>query len=189
MLNPFARRGNPYALVVGMTGVRMGDAVLQIGCAHGGRAAAIAGKVGLSGKATTIVADDDSLERARKGAEEAGVLIDLEKAPLTSLPLGQNEFDLAIVDDTSGLLASSTPDDRAAMLRELWRVLRPAGRVMLLGSAPPKGLSALVTRAESTPPFASSEAGGQALQASGFRSARVLAEREGLVFVEAIKPR
>jgi ubiquinone/menaquinone biosynthesis C-methylase UbiE len=189
MLNPFSRRGSPHALVVGMTGVKMGDALVQIGCAHGARAAAIAAKVGLSGRAAMIVTDDGSLARARKAAEEAGVLIELERASPTSLPFGQNEFDLAIVDDTGELFTSMTAGDAAATIRELWRIIRPAGRVMLLGNAAPKGLSALVARGESRPAFVASESASQALQAGGFRSVRTLAEREGLVFVEAIKPR
>ena len=41
----FLKRGEPYALVVGMAGVKMGDRFLQIGCADGGRLAAIASKV------------------------------------------------------------------------------------------------------------------------------------------------
>jgi ubiquinone/menaquinone biosynthesis C-methylase UbiE len=189
MLNPFARRGNPHALVVGMTGVKMGDSIVQVGCAHGGRAAAIAAKVGLSGRAAMIVADDASEARARKGAEDAGVLIDIQRASPPQLPLGANEFDLGIVDDTGGLFGSLSALDAAGMTRELWRVIRPAGRVMLLGSAPPKGLGALVARGESHPPFVSSESASQTLQAGGFRSVRTLAEREGLVFVEALKPR
>jgi hypothetical protein len=54
---------------------------------------------------------------------------------------------------------------------------------------PRAGLGALFTRAQSGPPFASSAAASQALQAEGFKSVRTLAEREGLVFVEAVKPR
>ena len=37
----FLKRDDPYALVVGMTGVKMGDRFVQIGCAHGGRLAAV----------------------------------------------------------------------------------------------------------------------------------------------------
>ena len=47
----FLKRDNPHSLVVGMTGVKMGDRLLQVGCAHGGRLAAVASKVGLSGRA------------------------------------------------------------------------------------------------------------------------------------------
>ena len=72
--SPAARRDDPYLLVVGMTGVRMGDRIAQVGCAHGGRLAAIAGKVGLSGRAVAVVPDEASAARARKARRGAGVL-------------------------------------------------------------------------------------------------------------------
>src|SRR2546427_13284311 len=79
----FVKRGDPYVLVVGMTGVKMGDRVVQIGCAHGGRLAAVAGKVGLSGQAVAIVPDAASAARASKGAAQAGVVAELRIAPQT----------------------------------------------------------------------------------------------------------
>jgi len=60
---------------------------------------------------------------------------------------------------------------------------------MLLGSAPRAGLAAIFSRAQSGPSFASSSRATAALEADGFRKVRTLAEREGLVFVEGIKPR
>ena len=104
LMNPFTRRAEPHLLVVSMTGVKMGDRVAYVGCAHGGRLAAVAGKVGLSGRAVAVVPDDRSAARARKGAEEAGVLVEIEVAPPTALPLEDGAFDLAVVDDTAGLL-------------------------------------------------------------------------------------
>jgi ubiquinone/menaquinone biosynthesis C-methylase UbiE len=80
-------------------------------------------------------------------------------------------------------------EDRVASVRELARVLRPGGRVMIIGTVPRGGFGALLSRAQSGPPFASSGDAITALEADGFRSARVLGEREGLAFVEAIKPR
>jgi len=40
-----------------MTGVKMGDRFAQVGCPDGGRLAAVALKVGLSGRAVAIVPD------------------------------------------------------------------------------------------------------------------------------------
>ena len=61
-----------------MTGVKLGDRIAQIGCADGGRLAAVAAKAGLSGRAVAVLPDEVSAERARKGAERAGVLVELK---------------------------------------------------------------------------------------------------------------
>ena len=185
VMNPFARRGDPYMLVLGMTGVKMGDRVVQIGCAHGGWMAAIASKVGLSGQATAIVPDTPTAARARKAASAAGVLVDVEVSSPTRLPVGDGAFDLAVVDDTGGLVGTMRAEDRVAALRETFRALRPGGRTIVIGAAPRGGFGALFTRAQSGPGFDAQPA----LQAEGFKSVRKLAERDGLIFTEGIKPR
>ena len=185
----FLKRQDPHALAVSMTAVKMGDQIVQVGCAHAGRLAAVAGKVGLSGRAVVVAPDESSAARARKGAADAGALVEIEVAPPTRLPLENDGFDLAVVDDTEGLLGSMRAEDRVAAIRELLRVLRPGGRAIVVGAAPRGGLGALLSRTHSGPPFAASGDAINALEADGFRSARVLAEREGLVFVEGIKPR
>ena len=185
----FLKKDNPYLLIVGMTGIKMGDQFVQVGCVHGGRLAAVAGKVGLSGRAAVVAPDDSSAARARKAAEEAGVLVEIEVAPPTQLPLADGEFDLAVVDDTAGLFGSMRPEGRVAAIRELIRVLRPGGRVLVVGAVPRGGLGALLSRTQNGPPFVASGDALKALEADGFKSVRTLAEREGLVFVEGIKPR
>ena len=185
----FLKRQDPYLLVVSMTGVKLGDQLLQVGCAHGGRLGAVAAKVGLSGRAVLVAPDDASAERGRKGAAAAGVLVDIEVAPPTRLPATGDEFDLAVVDDTAGLLGTMRAEDRVAAIRELARVVRPGGRVLIIGAGARGGLGALLTRTQSGPPFVASGDAIKALEADGFRSARILGEREGLAFVEAIKPR
>jgi len=185
----FLKRQDPYLLVVSMTGVKLGDQLLLVGCAHGGRLGAVASKVGLSGRAVLVAPDESSAERGRKGAAAAGVLVDVEVAPPTRLPARDGEFDLAVVDDTAGLLGTLRAEDRVASIRELARVLRPGGRVILVGAAPRGGLGAVLTRTQSGPPFVASGDATRALDADGFRAVRTLAEREGLVFVEGIKPR
>jgi ubiquinone/menaquinone biosynthesis C-methylase UbiE len=180
-----ARRDDPFMLVVGMTGVKMGDRLVQIGCAHGARFAAIAAKVGLSGRALAVVPDEASAARARKGAEQAGVLVEIESGPPTRLTMEDESFDLAIIDDTGGLLATLNANDQVAAVREVRRILRPGGRVMVIGAAPRSGLAAIFSRAQSGPPFDPTPV----LSADAFRSVRTLAERDGLVFVEALKPR
>jgi len=183
------KRQDSHQLVVGMVGVKLGDRFVQVGCANGGWLAAIAAKVGLSGRSVAVVPDEASAARARKGAARAGVLIEVEIAPPTSLPLEDAGVDLAVADDTGGLLGAMSPQDRAASVRELVRVLRPGGRIIIIGAAPRGGLGALLTRTQGGPRFFSSGDANTLLAADGFRAVRTLAEREGYVFVEGIKPR
>jgi ubiquinone/menaquinone biosynthesis C-methylase UbiE len=185
----FLKRQDPYQLVVGMTGVKLGDRFVQVGCADGGRLGAIAAKVGLSGRAVAIAPDESSAARARKGAANAGVLVEVDVAPPTRLPIEDGSIDLAVVDDTAGVLGSLRAEDRVASIRELARVLRPGGRVMIIGAAPRAGLAGLLSRGSAGPPFAVSGDANRALQADGFKMVRTLAERDGFAFVEGVKPR
>jgi ubiquinone/menaquinone biosynthesis C-methylase UbiE len=185
MLNPFRRGSDPQPLVVGMTGIKMGERFAQIGCAHGGRLGAVAAKVGLSGRAVAFVPDEASAARARKGASDAGALVEVETAPPARLPIGAEEFDLVVIDDTGGFLASMAADAREATLREARRILRGGGRLLVIASGPRAGLTALLSRAPATTAFDPAPA----LRAGGFSAVRTLAEREGLIFVEGIKRR
>jgi len=135
------------------------------------------------------VPDEAAASRATKGARQAGVLVDVQIGPPTRFVADDQAFDVAVVDDTGGLVGGLGPADRANALAGLRRVLRPGGRVVLIGALPPRGgLSALLGR-KPGPASAGSTAAREALAAAGFTPVRTLAEREGLVFIEAIKPR
>jgi ubiquinone/menaquinone biosynthesis C-methylase UbiE len=189
MLNPFATRADAHALAVRMVDVKMGDRFLQVGCAHGGRFGAVAAKVGLSGSAAAIAPDERSAIRARKGAAAAGVLVDVTVAPPMRLPADDGAFDVAVVDDTAGLLGALDPADRTTAASELFRILRPGGRALVIGAARRRGLAALLPRPPVSPQFLAAGGARGALEAAGFKSVRVLAEREGLSFVEGLKGR
>jgi ubiquinone/menaquinone biosynthesis C-methylase UbiE len=183
------RRQDPYLLLVSMAGVKMGDRLVQVGCAHGGRLAALAGKVGLTGRAVAVVPDSEAEARATKGAADAGVLVEVETAPPTRLPIDDGACDLAVVDDTGRFVETMPSGERVAAIRELLRVLRPGGRAIIVGAGKRSGLAALLKGSQTESAFAASGDANRALQAEGFKSVRTLAEREGLVFVEGIKPR
>ena len=117
------------------------------------------------------------------------MLVEVEVAPMTALPLEDAAFDVAVVDDTGDLINAIRPDDRTALMRELLRVLRLAGRVIVIGAVPQAGLGGLFKRGAGSPSFAASGAIHELLSSAGFRPVRTLAERDGLVFVEAAKPR
>ncbi len=129
--------------------------------------------------------DEASAGRARKGAADAGVLVEVETTEPAQLAVEADEFDLVVIDDTGGLLGSMRPDARDRTILEARRNLRPGGRLLVIGSSRRTGLAALLARPQTgvavdpTP----------ALHTGGFKSVRTLAEREGLIFVEGVKPR
>jgi ubiquinone/menaquinone biosynthesis C-methylase UbiE len=181
----FRGKANPYMLIVGMTGVKMGDRILQVGCADGGALAAVAAKVGLSGRAVAVVDDEAAAARARKGAARQGVLVDVEIAPPTQIPITETDFDLVIVDDTVGQFSKQQADTQTAIVREAIRILKPGGRVLVITALPASGLAAMLGRGATGPVADPSPV----LEAGGCRFVRLLGEREGLRFVEGMKAR
>ena len=109
----------------------------------------------------------------------------IEVAPPGRLPSDSDAFDLVVVDDTNRLLAAARPEERVASVRELLRVLRPGGRVVVISSAPRGGLGALFNRGGGEPRFDPAPS----LEGDGFKLVRTLAERDGLAFVEGVKPK
>src|SRR4029450_7751374 len=134
--------------------------------------------------AVAIVPDEASFSRAQRGAAQGGVLAEIQKAPLTRVPLADESFDLVVIDDTDGTFGALSEVDRTSVVREALRILRPGGRAMVIGSGPASGIARLF---RSSGGFAFDVA--STLQASGFKSVRTLAEREGLAFVEGLKAR
>ena len=166
-----------------MPGVKLGDRLLVGGATDPKMVAGLAVKTGLTGRACLI---DDSSERITKAAmavRTEGALIETITAPLTSLPLETESFDLVVLRD---VVMAASGDALPAIAREAARVLRPGGRCIAIDSVRRGGLSRLFG--------AQMRAGGgaagtmQAFQQAGFRGVRTLAEQEGLVFVEGIKP-
>lgn len=172
-------------LITGMTGVKMGDRMLQVGCSDGGALAAVAAKVGLSGRALAIVPDISTAVRVQKGAQRQGVLVDVEVAPPTRLPADDTDFDLVVVDDATSQFASLDAATQTTIVREAVRVLKPGGRVLVISALPAEGLAAMLGRGPKGPAYDATPI----LETGGCRFVRLLGEREGLRFVEGTKAR
>ncbi len=172
-------------LSVRMTGVKMGDQVALVGCSNGARLGAIARQVGLSGRAVGLMPDRETAERMRKGAAAAGALVEIEITSPVRLKADNDAFDLVVVDDTGGLLASMRAEDRTGVFKDLRRIVRPGGRVVIIGTVPRGGVGVLISRAQSGPPFDPMPW----LTAENFKAVRLLAERDGLKFIEGTRAR
>jgi SAM-dependent methyltransferase len=183
----FLRKSSLEPLPVVMSGVRMGERVLQIGIDDPSLVGAIAAKAGLSGHAAIAVSDAHASASAQGAAKKAGVLIDLQVTSLQSLPFADGSFDVVVVHGARGLLASLEESARIAMLREAHRSLRAGGRIVIIEGTAPSGIGSLL---RARPRAGAYEAGGGAVSAlatAGFRATRVLAERERYKFSEGLK--
>lgn len=180
----FRRGSGRHAVAVAMTGVKLGDRLLQIGCSDASLLAAIASRVGLSGRACVAAASEAEADRARKGGERGGILLEVEKTPPGRLPFEDASFDLVIVDNLGGLLSEMTPETRVGCLQHAHRTLVPRGRIIVIERAPRAGLGSLFRPGPVDPHYGGAET---ALKAEGFKAVRHLAERDGLSFFEGVR--
>ena len=182
------RKGlGPHALPLAMAGVKMGERLLTVGAGDPRMLAAMAGKVGLTGRACAIADSAAGAEALRAAAARAGVLVEIEVAPFSRLPFEDASFDVVVIDGTRGLLAALPRVDRMSLLGELFRLLRAGGRLIAVERYGRAGLFSLASGSPPAPEYTSSGGAPHAVEAAGFRPVRVLAERDGLRFVEGLK--
>ncbi|HYH92870.1 MAG TPA: arsenite methyltransferase [Candidatus Saccharimonadales bacterium] len=113
--------GNPTAVAE----LREGEIVLDLGSGGGIDVLLSASRVGPSGFAYGLDMTDEMLELARGNAVAAGATnVEFRKGRIESIPLGDESVDVVISNCVVNL---ST--DKAAVLAEVARVLRPGGRV------------------------------------------------------------
>jgi cyclopropane fatty-acyl-phospholipid synthase-like methyltransferase len=159
-------------LQVSMTGVRMGERVLQIGCHDKSLLAGLAAKVGLSGTTAVAITAEQQAKRAEAIGRKVGALIEVKDIKASSVwPFDPATFDMVVVDDTDDSFESFTPPGE--ILRKGFGSLRAGGRIEIV-----------------TP--INSQHGKfdfvQLLTDAGFKPVRILADVNGLRFVEGLRP-
>ncbi len=101
-----------------------GETVLDLGSGAGADVLISARRVGASGRAIGLDMTDEMLELARANAAEAGVVnVEFVKGHIEDIPLADDSVDVVISNCVINLSG-----DKAAVLREVARVLRPGGR-------------------------------------------------------------
>ena len=186
----FLRKSNVRRepLAVAMSGVRLGERLLQIGIDDPSVLGALAAKVGISGHAAVVTLDEPSAERARQAVANASTIADVSITSDGTLPFNDNSFDVAIVHGASGLLISLDAERRLRLLREVLRVTRHGGRALVTDAGERTGIRALLTPAPKKDEHYEASGGTTAaMEAAGFKPVRLLADRDGLRFTEGLK--
>jgi SAM-dependent methyltransferase len=130
----FVGVGNPISL----RPIRAGESVLDLGCGAGFDAFIAAQLVGPAGRVVGIDLSPEMLAVARAGQAEAGFPeVEFREASVEALPFPDTSFDVALSNGVLNLVP-----DKPAALREIFRVLRPGGRLQacdigLVGDRPP----------------------------------------------------
>ena len=171
-------------LSVSITGVKLGDRLLVVGLSDPQLVASLALKVGLTGRAAAIDADGERVARSSSAIEREGALVEASQSAWDTLPFEDASFDLVVVRDVLTILA---PEARRLMLQQVYRVLRPGGRVVVIDGSAATGLRAFVRRGTLDPAYTASGGAKSVLDALPFSGVRVLAEHGGLLFTEGVK--
>jgi SAM-dependent methyltransferase len=112
--------GNPTAL----TQLNPGEIVLDLGSGGGIDVLLSARRVGPAGKAYGLDMTDDMLALARANQNKSGIEnVEFLKGEIENIPLPDNSVDVIISNCVINLSA-----DKARVLREAFRVLKPGGR-------------------------------------------------------------
>ena len=115
------------AMTISQANVRAGQKVLDVASGTGDLALAFAKKVGPHGKVVMTDTNDQMLARGRNRLIDAGYPTQAVVCDAEHLPFPEAEFDLVTV--AFGLRNMT---DKAAALKQMHRVLKPGGKLMVL---------------------------------------------------------
>jgi ubiquinone/menaquinone biosynthesis C-methylase UbiE len=178
------RRSTLDPLSVSMAGAKLGDRLLIVGCSDPDLIARLGAKAGLTGRACAVDESPQLVAEAERIALREGVLIEAAAAPYATLPFDAAAFDLVVVRD---VLPTLTSDARRVAVTEAQRVMRAGGRCLVIETTAHGGLGSLVGSSRPNDEYGASGGALSVLSAAGFVAVRTLAEREHLLFVEAVK--
>lgn len=176
----------PHALAVAMTAVWWGERLLFVGD-DVKLFAQLAAKTGLTGRNCAVVGSEAAAARVEAAAARGGVLIEVERGALPTLPVGDAEFDVAVLDAGHTLLSGLDATGRTSLLRSVYRALRVGGRVVIVEGHAPRFFGLVPVRSAGLDAFRAQGGSAALLEAAGFCPIRILADREGQRFTEGTK--
>lgn len=119
---------------VRLSGAKEGSAILDCATGTGDLALAFKRKVGPTGRVVGTDFCPEMLESAPSKATKAGLQVEFQVADALALPFADDSFDVASI-----AFGIRNVDDPVKCLKEMARVVRPGGRVVVLEFGQPTG--------------------------------------------------
>jgi SAM-dependent methyltransferase len=165
--------GNPVALA----SLREGETVLDLGSGAGFDCFLAAEKVGKGGRVIGVDMTPEMIEKARENARKGNYAnVEFRLGEIENLPVADNFVDVVI----SNCVINLVPDKRS-VFKEVFRVLKPGGRLMISDIVLLKELPALIKN--SIEAYIGCFSGAimrdeyiSAIEATGFQEVRIIDE-------------
>jgi len=130
----FGRERELRDTTIDLAGVKPGDCVLEVGCGTGTLSLAAKRRAGPSGKVYGIDVIPLMIELSQRKAEQAGEEITFQLASIADIPFSANTFDVVM---GSFMIFHMSERIRQKGMAEIYRVLKPNGRLLVLDTATP----------------------------------------------------
>jgi ubiquinone/menaquinone biosynthesis C-methylase UbiE len=130
----FGRERALREMTVDLAGVKPGDSVLEVGCGTGTLTLAAKRRAGPSGQVFGIDVIPVMIELSQQKAAQAGEEIPFQLASIEEIPFPANTFDVVMC---SFMIFHMSEKVRRKGISEIYRVLKPQGRLLVVDSASP----------------------------------------------------
>lgn len=175
--------------VIRLAQIQQGEKVLDVGCGTGTLAIATKRNAPADVEIYGRDASPEMIHRAQQKAQDAGVTVNFEPGLVEDVAFADETFDLVM----NSLMVHHLPGDlKARAFAEMYRVLKPGGRLLIVDFEPPKsrikrtilrlfvGQGMMLIDNNQIPPL---------LTAAGFTDMRITSTDSSLATaIQAIKP-
>lgn len=140
----FGREKSFRQSILRTAAIPSGASVLDVGCGTGTLALMAKNQLGAQGKVYGIDAAPEMIEVARHKATDQNRAVDFRQGVIESLPFEDATFDVVL----STLMFHHLPDDlKQRGLAEIYRVLKPGGRLLIVDMRRPTNIISHITMA------------------------------------------
>jgi ubiquinone/menaquinone biosynthesis C-methylase UbiE len=128
------RENSLREMTVNLAQIKSGDCVLEVGCGTGTLTLATKQQAGQSGKVFGIDIIPEMIEISQRKAKQAKLDVTFQLGNIDNIPFPENQFDVVMC---SFIIFHMSEEVRRKGITEIYRVLKPQGRLLVLDLALP----------------------------------------------------